>query len=61
VKYIAHKLNLNDAIDDQGPKPGDIVKVLNEQTIKKRRNYSNETYRLNSKDGNQYIVEAEDK
>jgi hypothetical protein len=61
VKYIAHKLNLNDAIDDQGPKPGDHVKVLDEQIFKKRRNYCDEVYRLNSKDGNQYIIKAEDK
>jgi hypothetical protein len=61
VKYIADKLNLNDAFDDQGSKPGDNVKVLKEQIFKKRRNYSDEVYRLNSKDGNQYIVEAEDK
>jgi hypothetical protein len=61
IKYVADKLNEDDAKNILGLKPGDHVKVLNEHLFKKRRNYSDEVYRLNSKDGNQYIVEAEDK
>jgi hypothetical protein len=61
IKYIANKLNEDDAKNILDLKPGDHVKVLNEQLFKKRRNYSEEVYQLNSKDGNQYIVEAEDK
>jgi hypothetical protein len=41
---------------------GSMVKLLNEGSFtKKRMNYSRDAYKINSRDGNQYIVEAKDK
>jgi hypothetical protein len=40
---------------------GSMVKLLNERSFtKKRMDYSRDAYRINSRDGNQYIVEAKD-
>jgi hypothetical protein len=41
---------------------GSMVKLLNEGSFKKKRmNYSRDAYKINFRDGNQYIVEAKDK
>jgi hypothetical protein len=61
VRNITDKLNEDDAKNILDLKPGVHVKVLDEQLFKKRHNYSDEIYRLNSKDRHHYIVEAEDK
>jgi hypothetical protein len=41
---------------------GSMVKILNEGAFKKKRmNYSRDAFKINSRDGNQYIIEAKDK
>jgi hypothetical protein len=53
---------MNEKKEAVGLPEGSLVKILNEGSFQKRRmNYSKDVYKINFRDGNQYIVEAKDK
>jgi hypothetical protein len=59
VSYINDKINETHNKEGVGLPKGSLVKILNEGSFKKKRmNYSKDSYRINSRDRNQYIVEA---
>jgi hypothetical protein len=56
------KMNETHKKESVGFPKGSLVKILNESSFQKRRmNYCKDAYKINSRDGNQYIVEAKDK
>jgi hypothetical protein len=56
------KMNETREKEAVGLPEGSLVKIRNEGSFQKRRmNYSKDAYKINSRDGNQYIVEAKDK
>jgi hypothetical protein len=62
INYIGKKLEQTDNIlDDDKFKPGASVRILDESKFnKKRLNYSKNLYKINAKDGYNYIVQAKD-
>jgi hypothetical protein len=62
VNWMNDKMNETHNKESVGLPEGSLVKLLNEGSFQKRRmNYSKDSYRINSRDGHQYIVEAGDK
>jgi hypothetical protein len=62
VDWMNDKLNESHKKESVRLPEGSLVKILNEGSFQKRRmNYSKDAYKINSRDGNQYIVEAKDK
>jgi hypothetical protein len=62
VDWMNQKMNETHKKESVGLPEGSLVKILNEGSFMKRRmNYSKDAYKINSRDGNQYIVESQDK
>jgi hypothetical protein len=60
--WMSKKINETESKYKTRIPEGSMVKILNEGKFqKKRSNYSSNEYKINSRDGNQYIVEAKDK